>query len=76
MKINRCLDKYGNTLTIGDLVSIDIILPNETFTLLEIEGTEEKARLKLRKCIGATPFNIDAAKVYWVHTYRLLVDEE
>lgn len=76
MLINNCLDKFTNTLHVGDLVTIDITLPNETFTVMEIDGTPEKARLKIRKCIGATPFNIDANKVFWVMSPRLLADEE
>jgi hypothetical protein len=76
MLIKSCLDKFGNSLYVGDLVSIDLSIDKETYEILEIRGTEEKAELLIRICIGLTPFNIAANKVFWVKTPRRLADEE
>jgi len=76
MTIKNCFDKYGNTLTLGDVVSIDLEYYGETFTVIEILTTGDNARVKLRKCIGATPFNINANRLFWVYTPRNRPDEE
>jgi hypothetical protein len=76
MLIKSCLDKFGNSLHVLDLVNIDIIEPNQTYEVLAITGTEEKGRLKIRKSLGLTPFEIDANKVFWVKSPRTFVNEE